>query len=141
MRRTLCNVLFEASSPKVPTTFTLDEVFCPLFEQFPFPRLHLLSEPSPVIKMSFLTSFSFRAQTSGAFHKSIGGSYLKLAGAYCDSVRGTSARRQHVAYVFLGYLSCLWCHQYFGRDKVHYPERPSFSLICLQSQVQGLCRV
>jgi hypothetical protein len=37
----------------------------------PFPRLHLLSEPCPGVKMPFLASFSFRVQASGAFYKSI----------------------------------------------------------------------
>jgi len=38
-----------------------------LFKQFPFPRLPQLSEPCPVVKIPFLASFSFRAETSSAF--------------------------------------------------------------------------
>jgi hypothetical protein len=72
----------------------------------PFPRLHLLSEPCPVVKMPFLASFSFRAQASGAFYKSISGSYPELTSAYCDSVRDQcSATTRYLRFSRLSLLS------------------------------------
>ena len=62
---------------KVPTTFTLDEVFCSLFEHS-FPTSTSALRTLPGDQDVFLSPFSFRERTSGAFYKSIGGSYLSL---------------------------------------------------------------
>jgi hypothetical protein len=76
------------SLPKGSATFTLDKVFCSPFEQS-LSHIYICS-PNPARWsrcFSWPPSLS-RAQTSGAFYKSISGSYLKLASAYCASVRG-----------------------------------------------------
>lgn len=92
----------------------------------PFPRLHLLSEPCPVVKMPFLASFSFRAQASGAFYKSIGGSYPKLTSAYCDSSKGP-VLGDNTLPTFLSTIPPVFGAIGTWRDKAHYPEMPSFS--------------
>ena len=80
-------MLLEASLPKGFTTFTLDEVFCSLFKQFLSPSTSALLA-LPGRQDAFLSFLLFQGRDQWCFYKSIGGSYLKLAGAHCDSVRG-----------------------------------------------------
>ena len=106
-----------------PSPLMKSSVHC-LCDSFP-PSTSALRAP-PGRQHAFLSFLLFQGRDQWCLYKSIGGSYLKLAGAYCDSVR-RPVRRQHVTCVSLDCLSCLWCHQYLWRDKVHYAEMPSFT--------------